>query len=93
MKYSSEMHVTFWKGENKYTDEAKHNSVLRVESDSESELITVSIEHVREDVCDPEIGYGTDTNYAFAELCESELDTLIAMLETCKAKLKQEKLE
>jgi hypothetical protein len=89
MKYSSEIHVTFWNGENKYSDRAKHNSVLRVESDSDSGSITVGIEHEREDVCDPDTGYGTDTNYAFAELCESELDTLIAMLEICKSKLKQ----
>jgi hypothetical protein len=74
MKYSSEIHVTFWKGENKYSDSAKHNSVLRVESDSESELITVSIEHEREDVCDSGTGYGTDTAFAFADLDESELD-------------------
>lgn len=90
MKYSSEMHVTFWKGENKYSGRAKHNSVLRVESDYGSDLITISMEHEREDVCDPETGYGTDMNYAFAELDYQELETLICMLETCKSKLKQE---
>lgn len=89
MKYSSEMHLTFWKGENKYSGRAKHNSVLGVESDSETGLITVSMEHTREDICDPETGYGTDTSYAFAELDYQELECLIGMLETCKSKLKE----
>ena len=45
MKYKDEMEVMFWKGENKYSGRAKHNSVLGVESDSETGLITVSMEH------------------------------------------------
>ena len=41
------------------------------------------------DVCHPITGYGTETHYAFADLAEEELDTLIGMLETCKSKLKE----
>lgn len=56
---------------------------------NEHGLARISIEHTREDVCHPITGYGTETHYAFADLAEEELDTLIGMLETCKSKLKE----
>lgn len=67
-------------------------SILRVEiasPPSEHGLARITIEHTRDGVCHPITGYGTETHYAFADLSEEELDTLIDMLETCKSKLKE----
>lgn len=92
MKYKDEMEVMFWHGINRYGVAATHQSNLRVEIVSppnEHGLARISIEHTREDVCHPITGYGTETHYAFADLAEEELDALIGMLETCKAKLKE----
>lgn len=90
MKYKDEMEVLFWHGTNREGVAATHKSTLRIANISrEHELVHIEIEHVREDICDPITGYGVDTFIAFAELGESELDTLIGMLETCKSKLKE----
>lgn len=92
MKYKDEMEVVFWHGTNRDGVAATHQSNLRVEIVSppnEHGLARISIEHTREDVYHPITGYGTETHYAFADLDESELDALIGMLETCKAKLKE----
>lgn len=93
MKYKDEMKVTFWCGTNREGFIATHQSTLCVEiasPPSEYGLARISIEHTREDVCHQVTGYGTETHFAFADLDESELDTLIGMLETCKSKLKQD---
>jgi hypothetical protein len=92
MKYKDEIEVMFWHGINRNGATATHQSILRVEiafPPSEHGLVRISIEHTREDVCHPITGYGTETHYAFADLSEEELDTLIDMLETCKSKLKE----
>lgn len=92
MKYKDEMEVVFWHGTNRDGVAATNQSNLRVEIVSppnEHGLARISIEHTREDVCHPITGYGVETHYAFADLDESELDALIGMLETCKAKLKE----
>lgn len=92
MKYKDKLEVMFWHGTNRDGVTATHQSTLRVEivsPSSEHGLARISIEHTREDVCHPVTGYGTETNYAFADLAEEELDTLIGMLETCKSKLKE----
>lgn len=93
MNYQNELKVTFWCGINNEGFVANHQSTLRVEISSppsENGLIRVSVEHTREDIGDPITGYGIDTNFAFADLDESELECLISMLETCKHKLRQE---
>lgn len=90
MKYQDEMEVTFWCGTNREGFIATHQSTLYVgisSPPSEYGLTRIGIEHIREDVCDSETGYSTDTPFAFADLDESELDTPIGMLETCKSKL------
>ena len=92
MDYQDELQVTFWCGTNRDGFIAIHQSKLSVGIASppcEYGLVRISIEHTREDVCDPITGYGTDTAFSFADLDESELDCLIGMLETCKSKLKQ----
>lgn len=92
MKYKDEMEVMLWYGTNRDGVTATHQSSLRVEiasPPSEHGLARISIEHTREDVCHPITGYGTETAFAFADLAEEELDTLIGMLETCKSKLKE----
>lgn len=92
MDYQDEMKVTFWCGTNREGLIATHQSTLQVEISSppsEYGLARISIEHTREDICHPITGYGTETHFAFADLDESELDALIDMLETCKAKLKE----
>ena len=93
MKYQDEMKVTFWCGTNREGFISTHQSTLCVEISSppsEYGLTRISIEHVREDVCDHETAYGTDIAFAFADLDESELDMLIGMLQTCKSKLRQD---
>ena len=93
MGYQDEMKVTFWCGTNREGFVATHQSTLYVGVSFPSDeygLARIGIEHTREDICDPETGYGTDTAFAFADLDESELDCLIGMLETCKSKLRQE---
>lgn len=92
MKYKDEMEVVFWHGTNRDGVAATRQSNLRVEIVSppnEHGLARISIEHTHEDVYHPITGYGTETHYAFADLAEEELDTLIGMLETCKSKLKE----
>lgn len=92
MKYKDEIEVMFWHGTNRDGVTTTHQSTLRVEiasPPSEYGLARISIEHTREDICDPISGYGTDTFVAFADLAEEELDDLISMLETCKSKLKE----
>jgi hypothetical protein len=92
MKYKDEIEVMFWHGINRDGATATHQSILRVEiafPPSEHGLARIGIEHTRDDVCHPITGYGTETHYAFADLSEEELDTLIDMLETCKSKLKE----
>ena len=92
MKYKDEIEVMFWNGTNRDGAVVTHQSTLRVEiasPPSEHGLARISIEHTREDVCHPITGYGTETAFAFADLAEEELDTLIGMLEACKSKLKE----
>lgn len=92
MKYKDEIEVLFWHGMNRDGVKATHKSILRVEiasPPSEHGLARISIKHTREDVWHPITGYVTETRFAFADLAEEELDALIGMLETCKAKLKE----
>lgn len=89
MKHKDEMTVCFYHGSTQSGEKGRSESVISTEI-LDGALVRVSIEHMRDDICDPIGGFGTDLFTAFADMDESELDTLIGMLETCKSKLKQD---
>ena len=89
MKRVDAMRVIFHNGTNRYGKDAKHDVEICVEIDAAKGLVRLNLEQEREDICDPIAGYGSDMDYAFADLNCSDLDRLIGMLEVCKSNLKE----
>ncbi len=91
MKYKDELKVCFYNKVGRvdeYNGTGHSKAVVRVETINNG-CARLKIKQRKEGIGHIARGWVIGENEAFADLDESELDTLIGMLETCKSKLKE----